>query len=357
MSEPLGPGAGPPPRPVLPRPPRSRLAALRLRLLGIPFDELRPERRGFRAHEPAAAERQARIAAAFWVGYHAALADPRPQPVRETIEGVERGWRGFACEGVGMALELLDALTPSFSKRRGRRLDAVLAGPVGVHRYLLYLGVGFTLARLRRRPRPVLERLDPLCRWLIFDGYGFYHGFFGWRRTLIEHRVPRSLAGCGYGRRVFDHGLGRSLWFVEAMAPRVIAEGIEGFPEERRGDLWTGVGLASAYAGGLPPAGLAELRERSGRWAPDLLQGAAFAATARLEADDFAAHTDEACRALCGAGAAELGALTLELSRDLPEDGGALDAPEPAWELWRRRVRRELGSGRNLSSARRGIAS
>ncbi|HLE85073.1 MAG TPA: DUF1702 family protein [Thermoanaerobaculia bacterium] len=334
------PPSGGRPRPALPIAPASRLAALRLRLLGIPIDELRPERRGFRGYDAGASERQGRIAAAFWVGYHAALADPRPEAILGAIGGVERGWRGFACEGVGMAVELLDVLAPPWSSRGGRRLEALLAGPAAAHRYLLHLGAGFTLARMRRRPERVMAGLDPRSRWLVFDGYGFYHGFFSWRRALVERRLPRRVTG--YARRVFDQGLGRSLWFVQGMAPAAIGETIAAFPDARRGDLWAGVGLACAYAGGLGPEGAGELRARSGPWVPDLLQGAAFAATARAEGDDAADDTDRVCRALCGAGSAELAALSLEAARDLPGDGGRLDAPEPTWELWRRRVRQAL---------------
>jgi enediyne biosynthesis protein E3 len=342
MSAALPPAAGGGSRPALPRPPGSRLAALRLRLLGIPFDELRAERRGFRGYDQGASERQARIVVAFWVGYHAALADPRPEAILETIGGIERGWRGFACEGVGMAVELLDALEPRWPGRR-RRLTVLLDGPASAHRYLLYLGAGFTVARLHRRPWRVMAGLDPLRRWLIFDGYGFYHGFLRPRRALVERRVPRRITG--YARRVFDQGLGRSLWFVRAMDPRAISEAIASLPAARRGDLWSGVGLACAYAGGLPPERLGELRARSGTWSPDLLQGVAFAATAREEGGDAAVHTEETCRALCGAGAAELAALTLEAARDLPDDGGSLDTAEPAWETWRRRVMVALQSG------------
>lgn len=279
----------------------------------------------------------ARIAGTFWVGYHASLADPRPEQVLRALEPVERGWRGFAFEGVGMAFTLLDALLPW----PARRLPALLAGPAGVHRYLLYVGVGFALARLRRGPRRVLRDLDPFCHWIVFDGYGFYQGFFAsGRRGLAALRVPRRVRG--YARRSFDRGLGRSLWFVGGMDPRAVAAQVEAFPAGRRGDVWSGIGLACAYAAGLPAERLGELVHVAGLWRSDLLQGVAFAATARAAADDQARHTDEVCRVLCGVGADELAAWTVAAARDLPEDGGPLDGEEPAWEVWRSRVRLEL---------------
>lgn len=345
------------PHPVVPHPPRAPWARLRLRLFGLPYEELLAERRGFRVSGSAAVEHQARIAGAFWVGYHAALADPGPEAIRRRTQGIERGWRGYAYEGVGMAVSRLDHLTPRLgrppgSDGPGQRLGALLASPARAFRYVLYLGLGFTLARRRLRPVRVLEGLDPLCRWLVFDGFGFHDGFFAAGEGLDTVPVPPRLTG--YARRSFDQGLGRSLWFARGMDAEAVAGAVAAYPEPRRGDLWAGVGLAATTAGGAPPAVLLDLASRSGPWRAHLLQGAVFAAVARLEADDPAPHTDEACRALCGAGAAELATLCREVARDLPDDGGSLDAPEPSWEVWRRRVRAALGerAGRDAGRSR-----
>ena len=342
-------GPGPPAasvrwRPALPVPPASLPARLRLRLLGLTFEELLAETRGFRVSGPAAAEHQARIAAAFWLGYHGSLADPRPETIVRTVEGIERGWRGYAWEGVGMVLAMLEALELRLASRRraGGRLGALLAGRSRGVRYLVYLGVGAAVARFRLPTRRLLLALDPLCRWLVFDGFGFHEGFFAPAKSLgaVPVPVPRRLAG--YARRAYDQGLGRSLWFVHGMDAAAIEGAVAAFPEARRGDLWAGVGLASAYAGGAPPRLLPELARRPGRWRADLLQGVAFAATARVEGDDLSAHTDEACRTYCGMGAAELAALCRDAARGLPDDGDRLDLAEPAWEVWRRRVRSAL---------------
>jgi hypothetical protein len=334
-------------RPALPTPPPSLLARLRLGLLGLSFEELLAEARGFRVSGPEAAEHQARIAAAFWLGYHGSLADPRPEPIVRTVEDVERGWRGYAWEGVGMVLAMLGAFDLRLGSRRraAGRLGALLAGRSRGVRYLVYLGVGAALARFRLPTRRLLAALDPLCRWLVFDGFGFHEGFFAPAKTLgvVPMAVPPRLRG--YARRAFDQGLGRSLWFVHGMDAEAIEAAVGTFHEARRGDLWAGVGLASAYAGGAPPRGLPELARRAGRWRPDLLQGVAFAATARVEGDDLSAHTDEACRTYYGAGAAELAALCRDAARGLPDDGHRLDLPEPAWEVWRRRVRSALAAG------------
>lgn len=312
------------------------LGRLRRRLFAISLDECRPERRGFAIEGEARVARLLRVGTTFLLGYHAALLDPRPEPLAAALSGIEKGWRGFGFEGAGMGLALVDAL----SAGRGRRLRAFVAGPGASQRYLVYVGAGWTLARLPRRLAPALAGLgDPLLRWLAVDGYGFHLGFFDTGRAIRRRRVPRRLGG--YARRAFDLGLGRSLWFVHGMEPEPIARAVGRFPEARRGDLWTGVGLACTYGGGLEPAGVERLRLLAGRYGPDAAQGAAFAARVRLEADDGPPELDRVCRALCGLAAEEARALTEECAEGLPAEG----AGEPVFEVWRRRIRGRLGGG------------
>ena len=144
--------------------------------------------------------------------------------------------------------------------------------------------------------------------------------------------TPATLSG--YARRAFDQGLGRSLWFCEGADPGRIALAIAGLAPERRADLWSGVGLAAAYAGGAGEAALEALPRLAGRFAPHLAQGAAFAAKARDRAGNAAPHTALACRALCGMEAGEAARVTDEALDALPADGEV-----PAFEAWRARVR------------------
>lgn len=310
---------------------------LRRALLGISPREARPERRGFERLTAEATDRLERVGTTFLLGYHSALLDPRPRPLADGIEReVEAGWRGFGYEGVGFGLALTDALFPRFRRRRSR-LQEFLAGPGRSHRYLVLVGAGWSLARLPRRHGRTLAGLDPVLRWLCFDGYGFHHGFFAWRRTLEAHWVPWRLRG--YARHVFDQGLGRSLWFVLSMDPGRIAAAIDRFPEARRGDLWSGVGLACGFAGGLPEAGVVELRDRAGRWLAHAAQGAAFAAKARGDGGEVTPWLELACSTLWGASAAETKARVEEMGADLPDEGPTLAVAVPAYEVWRRRVR------------------
>jgi len=53
-----------------------------------------------------------------------------------------------------------------------------------------------------------------------------------------------------YARRVFDHGLGRSIWFSQGQCGAHLYH-YRSFPENRRADLWSGIGLACTYAAGV----------------------------------------------------------------------------------------------------------
>lgn len=301
---------------------------LRRRILGIADEEASFARRGFRGGDDAARRRLEEIGRAFLHGYHAALEDDRPDRLAGALERIELERRGFAFEGAGMGLYLLDRLTPW---DRGR-FRAFLRGPGWGHAYMVHVGAGWAMAQLGIPLDRALARLDPLLGWLAADGFGFHHGYFRWPEAVDRHQVPRRLDG--YARRVFDQGLGRSLWFVEGAEVARIAATIAGFPAPRHGDLWSGVGLACAYAGGAPAAAVAELCVRAGPFRPHMAQGAAFAAKTRERAGNPAPQTELACAIICGMSAQTAAGLTDEALGGLADDDGW-----PAYEVWRGRIR------------------
>ncbi len=303
------------------------MGRLRQRLFGISLQETRFARRGFRACRAEVQQRLERVGETFLDGYHAALLDDEAWPLAGRLAAIDPAWRGFAFEGAAMALTLLDELLP----RRRRRLAAFLEGPGAAHVYMVHVGAGWALARLRRRVARPLRRLDPLLGWLAVDGYGFHEGYFHPARFVRRQALPRRLAG--YARRVFDQGLGRSLWFVDGADVAQIPATVAAFPQARRADLWSGVGLACAYAGGVEQAALEALHEAAGACRPSLAQGAAFAAQARRRAGNPAPHTEAACGVICGTSAAEAAAQTERALHALPFDGAV-----PAYEVWRRRL-------------------
>jgi hypothetical protein len=296
------------------------------------------ERRGFRGGNAAARSRLEQVGMAFVAGYRAALEDANQVALLSRLEATAPDFRGFAYEGAAMALTLLDRFTPW----NRLRVAKFLAGPGDPHAYMVHVGAGWVLARMPGSVEKFIARFDPLLRWLIVDGYGFHEAFFRWPRYLGGEAIPDRMQG--YARRAFDQGFGRCLWFVEGTEVNRIAETIAGFPPERRGDLWSGVGLASVYAGEVAETELQALRDAARPFVPQLAQGAAFAAKARQRAGNLKPYHDLACGVLCGLNAAEAAQVSDEALENLPADGA-----QPAYEIWRQRIQQRFFQAREVT--------
>ena len=304
---------------------------LRQRFFSIPLEETTFAKRGFRKPDRQVRQHLETVGPAFLLGYHAAIKNDNPDILVPQLNAVEAEWRGFAFEGAAMGLAILDILTPG----KKHRLQEFLAGAGDAHTYMVHIGAGWILGRLPLNVEKYLNQLDPLLKWLAIDGYGFHEGFFHSSRYIKRREVCKKLSG--YARRVFDQGLGRSLWFVEGADVTCISQTINQFPSIRQADLWSGVGLACAYAGGVDGTVIEMLRSAVGSDRPQLAQGAAFAAKARLRALNLTSHTELACQLLCGMSAEAAAKVTDVALENLPTDG-----EEPAYEVWRQRIQAQF---------------
>jgi hypothetical protein len=97
--------------------------------------------------------------------------------------------------------------------------------------------------------------------------------------------------------------------------------------------LWSGIGLACAYAGGVDGEAIQVLVAASKKYRPQLAQGAAFAAKTRQLAGNPAGHTELACQIICNVSAENAAQITDAALMDLPGE----DA-QPAYEVWRHRI-------------------
>ena len=313
---------------------------LRRRLFGIDPLEVTFARRGFAPRDPAKVERLERAAGYFVKGYMEAQHDPEPAGLARRLDEVGPEHRGFAFEGAGMALALLDRLTPW----RRDRLASFLAGAGEPHTYMVIIGAGWAWARLGARIEARLRELDPVLGWLALDGYGFHETYFHPDRTLGDRTLGASRADApphprqvnGYACQAFDTGLGRALWFVCCALPDAVAETIARFPLERRPQIWAGIGLAASYAGGCDDTSLDHLRTLSREQRGSLAQGAAFAAKARERAGTPAEHTQRAVARLCRCDS-ESAAKVCDI--ELARLSHAASDVDPAFERWRRAIR------------------
>lgn len=279
------------------------MSALLHPLLKINPREAEFSRRGFNCSTPAVQDHLERVGKTFLRGYHAGLRAPGQKNLASDLDEIELEYRGFGYEGAAMALVLLDAVTPW-----KQRFTNFLTGAGRNHIYMLHVGAGWAYARLpwvRRRIESHIRRFDPVLCSLLIDGYGFHEGYFHWQRSLR----PKISALSSHGRHIFHQGLGRSLWFVNGADAAKIDRTISAFAPEYHADLWSGVGLACAYAGGIDGSEIEKLHAYAGPFGAALAQGVAFAAKTRLRAGNPVPHTEIACNILCETSAEKAAAL------------------------------------------------
>lgn len=314
--------------------------ALRRRILTPDVSETTLAKRGFHKKSPAAQEMLEKVGRTFLDGYGAAVEARSEAAAMDLLDAIPERFRGFAFEGAGMGWAILDGL-PFGGKGR---IEKGLTGRGERHHYMIYVGIGWAMARLPRFRWPDAEAYDPVLRWLVLDGYGFHQAYFRTRRYVDEQyqdsRFPWPGGGdTAYANRAIDQGIGRASWFIGGTDPRLVTSMIAAFPESRRPDLYAGVGLAATYAGGADPAELRLLLDRAGEHRPMLAQGAAFAAEARIRAGLLGEHTRVAAEILCGVDAEHAARITQETRDVHPVDGAV-----PAFEAWRRRIAAEFVS-------------
>ncbi len=317
------------------------MTAIPKNLFSISLEECRFTRRGFWNGNPVATRHLESIGEAFLTGYNAALETGNLQSLAARLSDLEKEFRGFAFEGAAMAITLLDSLMPW---RRSRVLQ-FLHGPAWRHRYMVHVGMGWAVARLPKW-LPVRTATDDLLRWLVLDGYGFHEGYFK-TRQFCGTEAPRVPRLSGYAARAFDQGLGRSLWFIHGTNLERIMVSIERFHIVRHADLWSGVGLACTYAGGCDEATIHELKAAASNFAPELAQGAAFAAKTRLEAGLVVPHTALSCAVLCNSSVEQAADETDAALRRLP----ARTESQPRYEIWRRNIQSAFAGKKEIANA------
>jgi len=114
-------------------------------------------------------------------------------------------------------------------------------------RYLYYVGLGFWSGMRNHAARKVealTARLDPMHRFLCFDGYGFKVAFFDHPKDESALRLLDAFGG--YARSAAYQGVGRAFWFRFMDDPeRFVAQGRS--LGENAADVAAGAGLAAVF--------------------------------------------------------------------------------------------------------------
>jgi enediyne biosynthesis protein E3 len=314
--------------------------SLRRRILTPGMSATEMSVRGFNVKSPEAKDLLETVGRMFLTGYAFAAEAKSPLDAEVGLEQLPRQFRGFAYEGAGMGFAVRDGLPLGSS----RHIEQFLQGRARDHVYMVWVGVGWALARLPRFRWSGVVVEDPLMRGLVLDGYGFHQAYFHTDKYVWGQYQEPNFPWKGYGPawysdRAIDQGIGRAMWFVCGTDPKLLCDSIDKFPESRREDLYSGAALAVTYAGGVTEEEVQLFWQRSGKYQPQVAQAAAFAATARYEAGLVIAHTELATQLLCGTTPEQASEICRQ-ARPVP----AVDGDVPAHEVWRRQIAEALTS-------------
>lgn len=157
------------------------------------------------------------------------------------------------------------------------------------HAIQIHIGLGWALGQKRLNPEPYITNLEPLLAWRVWDGYGYYDGFFRKRKTLQgllpEHINERAMM-------VYTQGIGRSLWYTCKADLSKLQQLIDAFSTDRKIDIWRGVGIASTYVGGGDVSYWQQLWNMAAPYQPQLAAGAALAIKSRNLAKTIVQDTE-----------------------------------------------------------------
>ena len=320
----------------------SVVTRLKSRLLDLSPQEASFVRRGFPGVESTSRAHLEQIIESFIAGYNIALSEAdMSQLARRLDTSFTPALVGFAYEGAGLYFALADLVIP----RTENRLALFTRSAGQKHDFITMVGGGFAVARVPfglRRLESYQRRLDPLTAWCLADGYGFHQGFFHWKLFIAERgAAPTSLNR--QNRSLFDAGVGRAMWWVFGADADAIKAAISRFDKDRRSEMWTGIGTAIAYAGGVPAEVMSLLPKLAGEHRFDLLTGIPFAAHMRVRGGNPAPWTNEACSLLLNLTVNETSNLiAAELKSYLNSTAADADKRNECYLALRKRVKRRL---------------
>lgn len=309
---------------------------LRRFLFGLPIEGMDKFWKEFPGPETEARKLLRLSSNAFISGYNTALEVGLSHIILSELQAFDINLRGFAYEGVGMGLIMIDYT--SFGKE-SKFQKFVDENPN--HTSLAHIGAGFAISVLNKDIEKSLAPMNPMQRWWAMDGYGFYNGIFKWKQSVQKQIVPKKVNG--YALRAFDRGLGRSIWFLFSADIKTIVNELQKFPESRRRDIWSGIGVASTYAGGVSEETLRNLKAAAGSYASYVSLGATQAANARYFANNIVEHNDLACSIHCGMSAESAAKLTIKVMEGLNVNSKEkVFVEQPIYETYRENIRRQF---------------
>ena len=166
------------------------------------------------------------------------------------------------------------------------------------HAFHLDIGLGWALAKREVAVGVYIESVGSLPGSMVLDGIGYYHALFKGRDTLKNNNVPAEFEQQGLSG--FDQGVGRRLWYMGKGNVHEAVNLLHGFPVERRGNLFRGIGIACGYVGGNSEEELRLLEKLSAEHKSQLQLGIALASLSRILSNSITPSVQLAFQIICG---------------------------------------------------------
>ncbi len=232
------------------------------------------------------------------------------------LEKEEAEYRSIAYEAAAMSFALKDFAIDNELKA----WQEFANGPAKEHSVHAHVGLGWAVAQQNVLLSPILPKLNPLLRYRVADGCGYYEGIFRQRRSVRMHQLPEYIEGKAL--KACNQGIGRALWyFSQGDANRTRAL-VESFDSGRRADLWRGVGIAVTFVGGCDEEVLKNLFSYASTYQVQLAAGAALAARVRIAANSLTKDAELACKIWGGVSAEDATNITRKLESKISENPG-----------------------------------
>lgn len=173
----------------------------------------------------------------------------------------EPRYRSVAFEGASMGVALQNSI----------ETWKVYAKQTEKHATQVHIGLGWAIAEQQLDLASTLSEIASEMRVKVLDGFGYWHGLFRRRLTIRTQQIPENITP--EFQAGFDQGVGRAIWYATKGDVAKMLNIINHFTENRRANLWQGIGVALTYVGGCSDELMAELKTASGEFKMNLENG------------------------------------------------------------------------------------
>ncbi len=246
------------------------------------------ERLGFQVTEPESRQRVEMVTKSFAGGFNSMISRPSALAWRRFCDSIPVRYQPFAHEGAAMGFPLRRLM-----RFRASDFENSLVRTTPGMRYLYYVGLGFWSGMRKHSPEKVARMwsgLDPLYRFLCYDGYGFKVAFFEYLSD--SNSLKRLDRFDGNARRAAYQGLGRAFYFLFMDRRDLMIQRVRSL-NEHAADAAAGLGLASVFVN---PDRIEVARELGAslpdEWRESFHLGMCFAVKARMIASLAEFETD-----------------------------------------------------------------